>query len=279
MRARLPLWAVEFVMFGLKMAWACLFSGLLLAAIILSALFWPEGATLARYDALTLFALLVQGLMLYFRLESWREAKVILLFHVTGTAMEIFKLQMGSWSYPEAGLLMLGGVPLFSGFMYASVGSFIARAIRLFDMTFVGYPPMRWAIVLALAIYINFFAHHYIWDARYLLMLATLVLFGRVTIRFTPMRRQMRLPMVLSAAFAAFFLYVAENIGTLSGTWIYSGEGKFAFTDPAKMGSWYLLLFVSFVQVTLVCRDVLLQRKGLMNELEIPAHHGSGQRP
>ncbi|MGR3722947.1 DUF817 domain-containing protein [Abyssibius alkaniclasticus] len=261
MRARLPLWAVEFVMFGLKMAWACLFAGLLLAAIILSALFWPEGAALARYDALTLFALLVQGLMLYFRLESWREAKVILLFHVTGTAMEIFKLQMGSWSYPEAGWLMLGGVPLFSGFMYASVGSFIARAIRLFDMTFTNYPPMRWAIALAVAIYINFFAHHFVWDARYLLMLATLVLFGRVTIRFTPMRRQLRLPMVLSAAFAAFFLYVAENIGTLSGTWMYSGDGKFAFTDPAKMGSWYLLLFVSFVQVTLVCRAALLPQK------------------
>tara|TARA_R110002049_G_scaffold279537_1_gene458546 strand:- start:2158 stop:2985 length:828 start_codon:yes stop_codon:yes gene_type:complete len=261
MRARLPLWAVEFVMFGLKMAWACLFAGLLLAAIILSALFWPEGAALARYDALTLFALLVQGLMLYFRLESWREAKVILLFHVTGTAMEIFKLQMGSWSYPEAGWLMLGGVPLFSGFMYASVGSFIARAIRLFDMTFTNYPPMRRAIALAVAIYINFFAHHFVWDARYLLMLATLVLFGRVTIRFTPMRRQLRLPMVLSAAFAAFFLYVAENIGTLSGTWMYSGDGKFAFTDPAKMGSWYLLLFVSFVQVTLVCRAALLPQK------------------
>lgn len=261
MRARLPLWAVEFVMFGLKMAWACLFAGLLLAAIILSALFWPEGATLARYDALTLFALLVQGLMLYFRLESWREAKVILLFHVTGTAMEIFKLQMGSWSYPEAGWLMLGGVPLFSGFMYASVGSFIARAIRLFDMSFTNYPPMRRAVALAVAIYINFFAHHFIWDARYLLMLATLLLFGRVTIRFTPMRRQLRLPMVLSAVLAAFFLYAAENIGTLSGTWMYSGDGKFAFTDPAKMGSWYLLLFVSFVQVTLVCRDALLPQK------------------
>ena len=33
------------------------------------------------------------------------EAKVILLFHVTGTVMEIFKTSVGSWIYPEAALL------------------------------------------------------------------------------------------------------------------------------------------------------------------------------
>lgn len=261
MRARLPGAVVEFVMFGLKMAWACLFAGALLAAIIVTALFWPEGAALARYDALTLFALTMQILMLWFRLESWDEARVILLFHITGTAMEIFKLRMGSWTYPEAGLLMLGGVPLFSGFMYASVGSFMARAIRLFDMKFVGHPPLIWSALLALAIYINFFAHHYVWDARYLLMIGTVVLFGRVMIHFTPMQRRLRMPLVLAAALSAFFLYVAENIGTLSGTWLYSGAGAFAFTDLAKMGSWYLLLFVSFAQVSLMCRDALIPRK------------------
>jgi len=256
-RAHLPGAVVELVMFGLKMAWACLFAGALLVAIIISALFWPDGAALARYDALTLFAVAMQLVMLRFRLESWDEAKVILLFHITGTAMEIFKLRMGSWTYPEAGFLMLSGVPLFSGFMYASVGSFIARAIRLFDMRFTSYPPLGRTVLLALAIYINFFAHHFIWDMRYALMAATILLFGRVMIRFTPMRRTLKMPMVLAAALSAIFLYLAENIGTLSGTWLYSGAGKFAFTDPAKMGSWYLLLFVSFVQVSWVCRDAL----------------------
>jgi len=260
-RARLPAAVVEFVMFGLKMAWACSFSGVLLAAIILSALYWPEDAALERYDALTIFAITMQVIMLRFRLETWDEARVILLFHITGTAMEIFKLRIGSWTYPEPGLLMLGGVPLFSGFMYASVGSFIARAIRLFDMKFVGHPPLLWSALLALAIYINFFAHHYIWDMRYVLMLGTLLLFG-VMIHFTPMRRRLRMPMVLAAALSAFFLYVAENIGTLSGTWLYSGAGKFAFTDPAKMGSWYLLLFVSFAQVSIICRDALVPKRG-----------------
>ena len=37
--------------------------------------------------------------------------------------MEVFKTEAGSWTYPEDNLLRIGGVPLFSGFMYAAVGS------------------------------------------------------------------------------------------------------------------------------------------------------------
>lgn len=36
-------------------------------------------------------------------------------------------------------------VPLFSGFMYAAVGSYTARMIRIFDMAFTPYPPVNWA--------------------------------------------------------------------------------------------------------------------------------------
>ena len=82
----------------------------------------------------------IQALLLAFRLESWTEAKVILFFHVTGTVMEIFKIHMGSWAYPEAGLIRIMEVPLFSGFMYAAVGSFMSRVIRIFDMRFTCYP-------------------------------------------------------------------------------------------------------------------------------------------
>lgn len=258
MRARLPKGIAEFIMFGLKMAWACLFAGLLLVAIILSAIFWPEGARFARYDMLTVFAVSVQALLLVFRLETTAEAKVILLFHVTGTAMEVFKLQMGSWSYPEVGVLKIGNVPLFSGFLYASVGSFMARAIRIFDMKFERYPPFGWTILLAVAIYVNFFSHHYIWDIRYVLFGATALLFWRTRVYFTPFGARLWMPLVLAAFLSSLFLYLAENIGTLTGTWLYSGAAEFSFASLAKMGSWYLLLFVSFVQVTLVTRHALV---------------------
>ncbi|MGE4612276.1 MAG: DUF817 domain-containing protein [Paracoccaceae bacterium] len=254
MRGVLPRAVVEFVMFGMKMAWACLFAGLMLGAIILSAVFWPDGAAVARYDFLVVFAVGVQVVLLVLKMETPAEAKVILLFHITGTAMEVFKLHMGSWSYPEVGVLKVGGVPLFSGFMYASVGSFMARAMRIFDIRFVGYPKYWATVALAVAIYVNFFSHHFMLDLRYALMAMTVGLFWNTRVYFTPFGRRLWMPMVASAVLSSLFLYIAENIGTLSGTWLYSGTVSFSFTSIAKLGSWYLLLFVSFVQVSLVNR-------------------------
>ncbi|MBL4807791.1 MAG: DUF817 domain-containing protein [Rhodobacteraceae bacterium] len=256
-RRHLPHALAEFIMFGLKMAWASLFAGVMLGAIIITALVWPENAPLARYDFLVVFALVSQALFLVLRLESWREAKVILLFHICGTVMEIFKLHMGSWGYPEPGLLKIAGVPLFSGFMYASVGSFIARAIRIFDMRFERFPPFWLTIVLAVAIYANFFTHHFVWDVRYGLMAATVLLYWRTRIYFTPFGAQLWMPLAFAAFLASLFLYLAENIGTITGTWLYAGATGFSFTSIAKLGSWYLLLFVSFSQVTLIYRHVL----------------------
>ena len=126
-------WLYEFLLFGFKQGWACLFGGLMLAMLLATHLFYPADAPIHRYDALTLGALAIQIGMLAFRLETWAEAKVILAFHIVGTAMEIFKTSAGSWVYPEPALLRIAGVPLFSGFMYACVGSYSARVWRLFD--------------------------------------------------------------------------------------------------------------------------------------------------
>ncbi len=102
MRARLPHAVTEFIMFGLKQAWACLFGGLLLAGIIISKRIWQPDWPIDRYDGLFLYALILQILFLLFKLESLREARVILLFHLIGTAMEIFKISAGSWAYAGA---------------------------------------------------------------------------------------------------------------------------------------------------------------------------------
>lgn len=128
--------AIEFLVFGLKQAWACLFGGALLAIIMLSAVAWPEQAAIARYDMLFVAALGLQIALLVFKLEKPSEAVVILVFHLVGTGMELFKTHMGSWSYPEENLLRIAGVPLFSGFMYAAVGSYLARVTRIFDFRF-----------------------------------------------------------------------------------------------------------------------------------------------
>ena len=169
-RARLPGVVGEFVMFVFKQAWACLFGGLLLAMIIGTKLVWNPDWALQRYDFLFLFAIITQALFLRFKLETWEEARVILLFHLTGTAMEWFKVHAGSWGYPEPGLFKLMGVPLFSGFMYAAVGSYIARVIRIFSMRFAPYPAFWMTMILAVAIYVNFFSHHFLPDIRLALL-------------------------------------------------------------------------------------------------------------
>ncbi|WP_372837699.1 DUF817 domain-containing protein [Phaeovulum sp.] len=255
-RARLPHGLAEFVLFGLKQGWACLFGGLMLGAIIASKAIWQPDWPVARYDALFAFALITQVAFLWLRLETWAEARVILLFHITGTVMEWFKVDAGSWGYPEPGVFKLFGVPLFSGFMYASVGSYIARVIRIFDMRFAPYPPYWLSVALALAIYANFFAHHFLPDIRLALFAATLLLFGRTRVWFTVGQRYW-MPMPLAALLASLFLWLAENIGTATGTWLYSGQRPEHLVSFAKLGSWYLLLYVSFVTVSLVSRAAI----------------------
>ena len=83
-------------MFTLKQGWACLFGALLLLAVIFTNAIWADHWPIARYDALFAFALTLQAAMLLFKLETLREAKVIALFHLTGTAMEFFKVSAGS---------------------------------------------------------------------------------------------------------------------------------------------------------------------------------------
>ncbi|MDA7427346.1 DUF817 domain-containing protein [Primorskyibacter aestuariivivens] len=256
-RARLPAGLVEFVMFLLKQAWACLFGFAMLGGLILSDRIWQEDWPLHRYDALLIYALGLQVLFLALRLETLREARVIALFHLTGTAMELFKVNAGSWAYPEPGVMKLWGVPLFSGFMYAAVGSYMARVIRIFDMKFAPYPPFWMTVALAVAIYVNFFAHHFIWDSRYVLFAATVLLFLRTRIWFTIGATPRWMPLPVAALLTSFALWVAENIGTATNTWIYAGHSRFDMVSLSKMGSWYLLLYVSFVTVTVVVRDVL----------------------
>ena len=246
-------WAYEFLLFGFKQGWACLFGGLMLALLLATHLFYPAGAPLHRYDFLTLAAVAIQIAMLALRLESPREALVICAFHLIGTIMELFKTHAGSWVYPEASLLHIGAVPLFSGFMYAAVGSYIARVWRIFDFGFSRYPPVRATVLLASAIYVNFFAHHWLPDVRIALFAAAILLFGRTWIWFTPWREARRMPLLLGFFLVALFIWLAENIGTFANAWTYPSQRHgWEMVSLMKLGAWYLLMIISFVLVSLI---------------------------
>ncbi len=251
--------AYEFLLFGLKEAWACLFGAAMLSLLMATHLWWPKDAPLARYDFLFLAALSLQAALLALKLEHWDEAAVILVFHVVGTAMELFKTAHGSWVYPEAAVFRIGGVPLFSGFMYASIGSYIARAWRIFDLRFTAYPPIWTTWALALVAYVNFFSHHYTIDLRWGLFAVSVVLFWRVRFLFTPLKTPRRIPMLPGLVLVALFVWIAENAGTLAGAWVYPAQRDgWRMVPFEKIGSWYLLMLLSFVLVSAVRRPVVV---------------------
>lgn len=245
----------EFVSFGIKQAWACLFGGAMLALLLLTHFFYPPDAALARYDFLVLGGLALQLLLLVTGLETLEEARVILVFHVVGTVMEVFKTAAGSWIYPEPSFLRIGEVPLFSGFMYAAVGSYLARVWRIFEFRFDRFPPLWGQGILAAAIYVNFFTHHWTMDIRPVLFAATVLVYGRTLVWFRPDEKHRPMPLLLGFFLVAIFIWFAENIGTFARAWTYPGQQNgWEMVSLSKLGSWYLLMIISFVLVATVHR-------------------------
>jgi uncharacterized membrane protein YoaT (DUF817 family) len=243
----------EFVLFGVKQAWACLFGGAMLAALLLTHWLYPDDAPLARYDLLFFIAVALQLALVALKLERPREIGVIFVFHVVGTLMELFKTAQGSWVYPEDSLIRIAGVPLFSGFMYACVGSYLARVWRLFEFRFSRYPPVWATALLAAGAYVNFFTHHFIVDLRWPLFAASALLFGRTWIWFRPDIAFRRMPLLLGFVLVALFIWLAENIGTFAMAWRYPEQREtWSVVSLAKFGSWYLLMLLSYVLVSLV---------------------------
>ncbi|GLK67393.1 DUF817 domain-containing protein [Hansschlegelia plantiphila] len=245
----------EFVRFGVKEAWACLFGGAMVALLLATHFWYPAGAALARYDFLFLAALTLQALFLVFRLETFEEARIILAYHVVGTAMEIFKTSVGSWVYPEPSLFRIAGVPLFTGFMYSCIGSYLCRVWDLFHFKFIGHPKTGHLALLSLAIYANFFAHHYLPDVRWALFVITGFLFFRARLQFVVWREPRSMPLLLGLALVTAFIWLAENIGTFTKTWLYPAQ-QHGWTPVGfgKFGSWFLLLIVSYTLVALIKR-------------------------
>src|SRR5262245_17015069 len=262
-RRRLTLILYEFARFGIKQGWASMFGALLLTLLIATHLFYPSGAPLSRYDVLVLAAIAIQAVMLAAKLETWEEAKVIFIFHLVGTAMEVFKTSVGSWIYPEASLLRIGGVPLFTGFMYAAIGSYIARCWRLFDFRFSHHPPLPLLTLLGVAIYVNFFAHHYVADMRLALFVATALLFARCWVFFKVWRRWRRMPLLLGFALVALFIWLAENIGTFTAAWMYPHQRHgWALVPSSKLGAWFLLMIISYALVAMLNRPQRPESQG-----------------
>lgn len=246
-RARVASLVVELLHFGLKNARACVFPVYIFAMLALTQ---AVPLPIARYDVLLVACLGMQALMLATGLETRDELKVITLFHGLGLALELFKVHAGSWSYPEDAFFKVAGVPLYSGFMYASVASFMIQAWRHFGLRFLRWPPTVLVVPLGALVYLNFFTHHALPDLRYALIVAVLVVFGRTRVAFTPVAAERGMPLVLAFVLIGVFVWFAENIATYLGAWQYPDQGDgWRLVSPAKLTSWSLLVIVSLLAV------------------------------
>ncbi|MFD2114416.1 DUF817 domain-containing protein [Paenibacillus yanchengensis] len=239
---------MQLLHFGYHQAMSCLFPVIIFATLAISK--WVEIPFLARYDFILLVLLLVQVAMVKSGLESIDELKVICMFHLIGLAMELYKVHMGSWSYPEFAYSKIGGVPLYSGFMYASVASFMCQVWRRLKMDLTGWPHPFLAITLGAAIYFNFFTHHFIVDFRWWLTAAVFIVFLRTKIYYTVRNTTYTMPLTIAFLLVGFFVWLAENIATFLDAWNYPNQQDvWRMVGLGKLSSWFLLAIISVIIV------------------------------
>ena len=193
--------------------------------------------------------------MLSFRLETVEEAKVILAFHFVGTVDGSVQDCAGSWIYPEDRLLRIGGVPLFSGFMYAAVGSYLARVRRIFELRFEPYPRCCGRSCWRVAVYVNFFAHHWLPDVADRAVRRRCLRCSGARGRVSPVWREERwMPLLVGWLLVALFIWFAENLGTFARAWAYPSQRSRLdeWSRRPSSGAWYLLMYISFVLVAAV---------------------------
>ncbi len=250
----LKTFAQEFLLFGIKQAYACMFGGFLLFIMIATSIWYPL-ESMHRYDFIFVAAAGFQLLLVLTKLETVKESLIIIVFHIVATGMELFKTSdaIGSWQYPEDYIFGIGNVPLFTGFMYSAVGSYIARVWRIFNFQYSGYPNKRLTFGLIGLIYINFFSHHYIWDLRWLLIAVSCILFFKTTVYYRIIKTHRKMPLLLGWFLVALFIWLAENIATFANIWIYPNQhDQWQIVSFSKLTAWFLLMQISFVLVSTI---------------------------
>lgn len=242
---RMARFATDFVW---KQTQACTFAFAIVGLLTLTK-FVPL-PWLARYDWMFLFCIAIQWLMVKTKMETWKDAAVVGVFHLLGTGLEIYKVNQGSWSYPEEAALMVQGVPLYAGFMYGSVASFMCLAWKKMDLRASDWPATPTALTTAFLIYLQFYFPVWHIGARLAMLTVVVALFRKSRVHFTCDDRRWQLPMPVAFVLIGAMIYVAENIGTAVGAWRYPYQDYgWVMVHPTKMLAWTLLMTVSLILV------------------------------
>jgi uncharacterized membrane protein YoaT (DUF817 family) len=80
---------------------------------------------------------------------------------------------------------------------------------------------------------------------------------------------------LLSAFLVALFVWIAENLGTVTNTWLYPHQmAGWSAVSLGKLGSWFLLLIISYGLVAVVNRPEAMGADDT-SEAASPAHRTS----
>jgi uncharacterized membrane protein YoaT (DUF817 family) len=92
------------------------------------------------------------------------------------------------------------------------------------------------------------------WACLFALFAMTAIIFARTWIHFKCDAILRRMLLLLGFFLVATFIRLAENIGTFSAVWLYPHQLHHEWSPVGieKLGSWFLLMIISFVLVTAV---------------------------
>ncbi len=238
----------QLIEFGSNQALSCIFPVAIFLFLALTKVVSIPG--IPRYDLLLILCLGVQALMYFSKLETLDEVKVILVFHAIGLCLELFKTHSGSWAYPDFAYSKIGGVPLYSGFLYSSVASYMCQAWRRLDLKLFQYPRAAIAFPFAVIIYANFFTEHFIPDIRLILMPLVFIIFWQSKVQYVVANQKRQMPLAVSFVLIGLFVWFAENISTFLNAWQYPYQTeRWCMVHSSKISSWFLLVIISFIVV------------------------------
>jgi len=269
----LPTNIKDWLWFISRQALACVFPWSILACLALTRHF--PLPVVPRYDVILITCLVLQYVLYRAGWESEREVKVIASFHILGLLLELHKTSLGHWAYPEKSWLHIGVVPLYSGFLYASVASYCCQAWRRLDLEIEGWPRGWFPTLVASAIYVNFFSESVIGDLRIVLIPLVFLLFARTKIHYRLPSGIRTMPLAFGLLMVGGAIWLAENMGTRCGAWRYPyQEQGWQMVDLGKATSWFLLVVVTFLIVAQLKRIPKAQTsEGAQHEGSMPDAH------
>lgn len=239
---------IEFLSFGCKQLVGITFGLTLVIGFLLTT------SNPYRYDVLFIYALFIQVGLYKIGFEHKRDILVVTVFHLVGLSMELIEVSINhSWAYTSSGIFYIASVPIFTGFMYASVGSYMAKEFKLLKLEVTSMPSDKFLIIFSIAIYANFILNNHIYDFRYILLIIMFVVYSRANLFFTPAIKAYKFNLPLAFLLIGFFIWIAENISTYLGIWSYPNQiPVWHFVHLSKITSWMLLSIVSFNLVYLL---------------------------